>query len=59
MPKVECQKANDKHIAYKRKCALSAILSVCLMGTKKGCHKVFKWCLKGTLNMLFKQFAAA
>ena len=59
MLKVECQKANDKHIAYKRKRALSAILSVCLMDTKKGCHKVFMWCLKAALNMPFKHFSAA
>ena len=26
------------------------------MNTKKGCHKVFKWCLKDALNMLFKHF---
>ena len=59
MLKVECQKANDKHIAYWRKRASSAILNVCLMDTKKECHKVFKWCLKGTLNMPFKHFSAA
>ena len=59
MLKVECHKANDKHIAYKRKRALSAILSGCLMDTKKGCHKVFKWCLKDTLNVHFKHFSAA
>ena len=56
MHKAECQKANDKHIAYKRKRGLSAILSVCLKVTKKGCHKVLKWCLKGTLYMLLSIF---
>ena len=40
MLKSECQKANGKHVAYYRKGALSAILSVSSMGTNKGCHNV-------------------